>query len=247
MDNFNKLNKLDQTIFKNELDKCTKCKSFKECTQSLQGYKPVIIYDELFNKYRIGNKKCPKMQGGTNTPLIREPQYKTFEAYNKQEILEHLNKYKTLYIYGIPGLGKTHLLYYIANTYNENGFDVYINLFQKCLQEIKQALSQYDKYNREANIQSLIKTLQEVDVLCLDDIGNEKASAWTLLDVMQSIIDYRYLHKKITIISSNHKTVELFKLYKNVKDVAPTQIAPIISRLKDFGEIEFKGKYWRRK
>ena len=30
------------------------------------------------------------------------------------------------------------------------------------------------------------------------------------------------------------------------KEIEITQIAPIISRLKDFGEIEFKGKYWRR-
>jgi DNA replication protein DnaC len=246
IDNFDKLSESDQVIFNIEIVKCDNCKSFKDCKQSVKGYKPVITYDEIFNKYRVSNTKCEKMQGATNTPLIREIKYKTFEADNKQEMMDHLNKYKTLYVYGPPGIGKTHLLFYIANAYNEIGNDVYINLFQNCIREIKEALSKYDKYDRESNTQSLIKTLQEVDVLCLDDVGNEKSTAWTLLEVLQAVIDYRYLHKKITIVSSNHTTAQLYNIYKNTKDVHSTQIAPIISRLKDFGEIEFKGKYWRK-
>jgi len=243
---FNELSELDKIIYTNELAKCNGCKSFKDCKQDMQGYKPIISYDEIFNKYRVSSTKCEKMQGATNTQLIRDSKYKSFEADNKREIMEHLNKYKTLYVYGNSGIGKTHLLYYLANKYNENGLDVYINLVQNCMREIRESLSQYDKYSRDANTQSLIRTLQQVDVLCLDDLGNEKASAWTLLEVLQAVIDYRYLHKKITIVSSNHKSTDLFKIYKNVKEIEVTQIAPIISRLKDFGEIEFKGKYWRR-
>ena len=247
MKDFDKLSKSEQNIYTTELAKCDGCKSFKDCKQDLKGYMPIISYDEIFNKYRIGSAKCDKMQGATNTQLIRDSKYQTFEAINKQEIMEHLNKYKTLYIYGNAGIGKTHTLYYIANKYNEQGLSVYVNLFQNCLREIKETLSKYDKYDRESNTQSLVRTLQNVDVLCLDDLGNEKASAWTLLEILQTIIDYRYLHKKITIVSSNHTTTQLYNIYKTTKEVHSTQIAPIISRLKDFGEIEFKGKYWRKR
>jgi len=227
---FNKLSELDQIIYTKELAKCDRCNSFKDCKQDSLGYKPVITYDEIFNKYRVSSGKCERMQGATNTPLIRDMKYKTFEADNKQEIMEHLNKYKTLYIFGNSGIGKTHLLYYLANAYNENGLDVYINLVQNCMREIRETLSkdEKNKYTNGVKTQSLIRTLQNVDVLCLDDLGNEKASAWTLLEVLQSVIDYRYLHKKITIVSSNHKSTDLFKIYKNVKDIEVTQIAPII-------------------
>jgi len=243
MEHFDKLTKLDQIIYTNELAKCDECKSFQECKQSIKGYMPTIAYDKIFNKYRISSVRCPKMYGATNTPLIRDAKYNDFTAYNKDEILTHFNKYKTIYIYGGAGIGKTHFLYSVAKKFNEVGLNVYVNLYQNCLNEIKETMNNYEK----SNIQSVIRNLQEVDVLCIDDLGNEKASAWTLLDILQSIIDYRYLHKKITVISSNHTITQLYNIYKATKDTHPTEVAPIMSRLKDFGEIEFKGKYWRKR
>ena len=237
------LTELEQTIFKNEKNNCDKCKSFKNCPLDIKGLMPIVIYDKIYNSYRIGHKKCLKAWGSSNTSLIKESKYEIFEAINKKEIIDQLEKNNHLYLMGLPGLGKTHFLYYIANIYNEKGKDVYVNLTQNMMREIKERLSQYQE--KEGNTRSIVNTLQQVDVLCIDDLGNERASSFTLLEVLQAVIDYRYLHNKMTIISSNHHPDKLFNFYKNVKDVEPSQIAPIISRLKDFGIIEIKNKYWR--
>jgi len=147
-----------------------------------------------------------------------------------------------LYIHSASGLGKSHFLHHVGNLYNAKGKDIYINLVQNCMQEIKETFNKF----KESKMSSVIRHLQTVDVLLLDDLGNERATAFTLLEVLQAVIDYRYLHNKITIISSNHKPDDLFKLYNNVKEVHASQIAPIISRLKDFNVMEYKSKYWRK-
>lgn len=229
------MNELQQLIYNERKKICDECISYETCKQDLIGIAPIIIND------KVSGVKCDKARGGMNTNLILDQKYMTVECNNKKELFNQLKQHHTLYIHSKPALGKTHFLYYLANLYNGKGKDVYINLVQNCMLEIREIM--FNK--KEATISSVIKKFQTVDVLLLDDLGNERASDWTLLEVLQAIIDYRYINNKITIISSNHKPDELFKLYNNVKNVHASQIAPIISRLKDMGVIEYKSKYWR--
>ncbi|MPZ49697.1 MAG: hypothetical protein GEU75_10450 [Dehalococcoidia bacterium] len=61
----------------------------------------------------------------------------------------------------------------------------------------------------------LVSSLQEVDVLVLDDLGAEKPSAWTL-DTLFTIIDHRHGEDATTIITSNLSLEQLAKRYSAV-------------------------------
>ena len=230
------MNELNTLIYNERKKICDECISYETCKQQLQGFAPIVING------KVEDIVCNKARGGSNTDLIYDQKYNKVECVNKKELFKQLRTNHTLYIHSASGLGKTHFLYHLANLYNNKGKGVYINLVQNCMLEIKETFNKF----QDATISSVIKHLQTVDVLLLDDLGNERATAFTLLEVLQAIIDYRYLHGKITIISSNHKPDDLFKLYNNVKEVHASQIAPIISRLKDMGVMEYKSKYWRK-
>lgn len=230
------MNELDKLIYDERKKKCDECISYETCKQDLIGIAPIIIND------RLSGVKCSRARGSMNTNLILDQKYMTVELDNKKELFNQLKINHTLYIHSKSGLGKTHFLYYLANLYNGNGKNIYINLVQNCMLEIKETFNKY----QDATISSVIRKLQTIDVLLLDDLGNERATDFTLLEVLQAIIDYRYLNNKITVVSSNYAPDELFKIYNNVKNVHASQIAPIISRLKDFGSIEYKSKYWRK-
>lgn len=230
------MNELDKLVYERRKKICEECQGYDSCKQDMKGIATKIVDDKLVNYI------CNKAKGSCNTDLILNEKYKVVECDNKKELFKQLKLNKTLYIHSKPGLGKTHFLYHIAKLYNDNGKNVYVNLVQNCMLEIKETFDQF----KDSTMSSIIKKLQTVDVLLLDDLGNERATAFTLLEVLQAVIDYRYINGKITVISSNHKPDELFSLYNNVKDVHASQIAPIISRLNDMGVMEYKSKYWRK-
>lgn len=230
------MNELNKLIYTERKKICDECISYETCKQDLIGIAPIIINDKL------SGVRCNKARGGMNTNLILDQKYMKVDCDNKKELFNQLKNNHTLYIYGKSGIGKTHFLYHTANLYNGKGKDIYINLVQNCMLEVKETFNKF----QDASISSVIRKLQTIDVLLLDDLGNERATDFTLLEVLQAVIDYRYLNNKITIISSNYAPDELFKIYNNVKNVQASQIAPIISRLKDMGVMEYKSKYWRK-
>ncbi len=237
-----KLDKLQKIIYKDSLDKCKQCKSYKECNQSLIGYSPLIVYNKMYDSYKIGSKKCDKAYGVCNSSLIELNKYDTVECENEAEIIKHYKERKSLYIYGKAGIGKTHYLYYLSKKYVQQGKNVYINHMQQILNDIKGTWNK-DNSISKMNQDTIIERLQNIDVLIVDDLGNEMASEWSVLDVLQSIIDYRIINNKPIIISSNHTPREVGNIY--ARKVYQGQIKHIISRLEDLGAIEFKGKYWR--
>jgi len=234
----NKLNKLDQIIYDNAKKICNECISFETCKQSLIGYETIIIYDEMFDKQLLSNRKCAKYRGTCNDERVRHIKYKTFESHNKNVLLQALKEEKSIYISGKVGIGKSHFLYYTANGYNERGKSVYIAHMQDIVEFVLNAIKMNEPYG------GLINDLKNVDVLCLDDLGNEAFSDFIISSVLQPIINHRYLNERITIISSNYKYTELLNVYSKKSD--SMRVAPIISRLGTYEQIQMENKNWRK-
>ena len=171
--------------------------------------------------------------------LLKEERYKTCEVMN-DDIREHIKKHKSIYLHGAAGVGKTHLLYYLAQHYYNKGRQVYIGLMADINRKIK---NQIEERRTGVYNPDLIEHLKNVYVLFLDDLGNEYVSEYTVSEILQNILDYRYINKKPTYISSNYDLQELFKLYENATN--EHRAAQIISRLNTFGTYELKGKNWR--
>lgn len=246
-----KLSPIDRLIYEQQKDICDTCESFAKCRQDLKGYTPVIVHDDVADKYHVGYRLCDKVVGPCNDPVIREERYQAFEAYNKEEILEQIKTGKSIYLHSKVGMGKTHWLMWLSNVYTKKKKSVYVNKVQNAINEF------YDKMNDDnKDERNFVRQLQEVDVLCLDDLGNEHATQFTVSGFLFPVIDYRYLHHKPTYITSNYDIPHgLFERYQQSSGVngqpkvAPETMAPIISRIEDrniYSVIELKNKNWRK-
>jgi DNA replication protein DnaC len=90
----------------------------------------------------------------------------------------------------------------------------------------------------------------ECDVLLIDDIGNEYMSEF-VHEALSIVINTRYVeHNKDnprsmkTVFTSNYNPRELHNLWS--EKIGKGKSLQLISRLKDFGVIEMKGRNWRK-
>lgn len=234
---------LEESV-KRTLLKCKDCKSLRNCKQELEGLIPTII------DHKIVYKRCSNARGNYNTSLLENPKYDKIDVSNIKLIKDHANKYKGMYLHGTMGKGKTHTLFYIANLYSKKRFNVHI---EKMADIIKYVKAEFNMKDTPHEYKSYLDKLGEVDYLFIDDLGNERATDFTIMDILMPLIDTRYINEKPTFISSNYPLKpksnddknNLYSIYSNVDNVRSQTIAPLIQRIKHWGEIEIKGKNFR--
>ena len=77
--------------------------------------------------------------------------------------------------------------------------------------------------------------VKEVDVLVLDNLGDEKISEWTRDDIISGILDYRIKNDLLTYITSSYTLEELSSLYevsKTNSDVGKIKANKFIEKIK---------------
>lgn len=106
-----------------------------------------------------------------------------------------------LYIFGNPGVGKTHLVAAMANSLIAEGIDVRYTVSSTLLVNIR---ATYDKDNSEAigNEGYILTDLATVPLLFLDDLGVERFTSWEV-EKLYGLINQRYLAKLPTVFTSN--------------------------------------------
>lgn len=113
-----------------------------------------------------------------------------------------------LFLTGDTGLGKTHLSLAIANVAIFKGYGVIYNSAPTLLNELEKAHFSYE-YSKENEI---IETICDCDLLIIDDLGTEFASAYSKTS-LYNIFNNRLLKQKPTIINTNLLFRELQDLY----------------------------------
>ena len=170
--------------------------------------------------------------------------YEDFTAHNKQEIKDQLNKHNTIYLYGTYGKGKTHFCKHVQYKYARHKvvYRLSAELHRELIKEIQ------DQKSGNYYI-GIIDRMCDCDVLLLDDLGNEHMSEF-VHEALSVVIDTRYIeHNKDnprpmkTIITSNYTLEELYTIWRS--KIGDVKAGQLISRLKTFGVIEFKGEQWR--
>lgn len=165
--------------------------------------------------------------------------YDQWNAANKEEIKTHINKHHSIYLYGDYGTGKTHFIKWLAKKYWSMGHIVYVAMFSDISKLIKKEIT--DRKNGIFNKSAETK-MKECKVLCIDDLGNEYMTSFTH-ELLVTIIDYRYVNKKATFITSNYSPEELYNIYE--KAIGEVKTGQLISRLMTFGPIRLKAKNFR--
>ena len=143
---------------------------------------------------------------------------KTFKDYEETEgnkVAVSWAKYTVahseqgLLFYGAPGCGKTMLASIIAQELIKSGKNVLFGDVPTLLDEMKST------FNKESTtLENLMKELETVDILILDDIGTEYATDWAV-ERLYMIVNNRYNSGKTLIVTSNFDAQGLIKRFKD--------------------------------
>jgi DNA replication protein DnaC len=190
---------------------------FCDCAYEYENAK--MVY-EIINQGGI-SKRCLL---DNPISLITETQYKILDKLLSDDNDEKRN---WLYVWGLPGTGKTFFATAAAQIALAKEMTVYSSMVSQFLDDMRP--------NSE-NVGVMDKA-KDADVLILDDWGKEKSSDW-VEERMFLILNYRYSENKITIITSN------LDLDTGFDDNATTQA--MIGRIKHASEIiEMSEKNYR--
>ncbi|WP_072470232.1 ATP-binding protein [Urinicoccus massiliensis] len=110
---------------------------------------------------------------------------------------EFKDKNKGLLIYGEAGTGKSFLSFCIANYLIDRGVPVIACSFSTILEKIKE----FSAFGSN-KLNFFYNTLEDIDLLIIDDLGSEHSSEWIKAKIY-TVIDLRYRSNKPLIITTN--------------------------------------------
>lgn len=143
------------------------------------------------------------------------------------------------YLYGHPGVGKTHLVMAIANHFALNHKRIAVVHMPSFASKYPSSFFESDEKDK------YIASLLRADVLVLDDIGAESYSSYFRDEVLFPLLNLRMDQKKLTFFSSNHSLDSLAHHYRyNQKgDDEALKSTRILERIKSLAKaIAIQGK-----
>lgn len=197
---------------------CTfRCPGADACDSLTKGYTAVI--DANGN---LSYQKCAKMnlywdvfktqEIIDNSQIPAAYKMMTFANYRRHERNEKAVAYarkivagtekQGMFLTGSTGTGKTHLAIAVLQEWMQNGHTGAFYTVPELMLQLRRLI---DENKAEAEY---IDRLTAVEMLVLDDLGAEKDSEW-VLERLFMIINNRYIHGRITVITSNLMLEEL--------------------------------------
>ena len=225
---------------------CKNCTSINGCSKEIKGTILKLIRKDdnsIEREYTL----CPKREEQrkiNNNYLIRDfgdvllsanfeelEMKKERKEYEKKVMQMYLGKVTTgLFVCGSSGAGKSYPLIALCNHFVKKDKKCAFVDVKNFIESLKNTFS----YNKE-NYVKLMDIVKNVDVLVLDNLGEEKQSEWVRDDVIGSIIDYRNKANSLTCITSCYSLTELEKMYNVSKtnvDVGKMKASKFIDKIK---------------
>jgi len=244
--------KLEDTA--KELDNCKNCPNILNCKNSVQGYvyypnieNDTLVFSYVPCKYKKSLDKQNEYKKNIYTydipREIEEASMKNIDTDdpNRFETIKWIKKFiddykkgiykKGLYLTGNFGCGKTYLLSAMLNELAKSNHKVAIIYYPDFLRRIKES------FNSDTDYDSLINTIQKVELLLIDDIGAETTTPWARDEILGTILQYRMQEKLPTFFTSNLSLKELEEhLSVSSKGIEKVKARRIIERIKQLTE-----------
>lgn len=202
----------DTGVYKGDICECAKKQIFYRKISKIHemsGLSPDQL-KETFSGFDLSYYSKTLLAGDGITSQYDHIQYLLEEAKEFVAEVKSGKKPKGFYICGEPGRGKTFLANCITNALIDASIPT---CYRKCDQLIMQIQGTYGNRDESASTAvDILKTLFEVDVLILDDLGVERASEDTGGKFHQ-IIDQRLNAGMPTIVTSNYHIGKLCNRY----------------------------------
>ena len=119
------------------------------------------------------------------------------------------SEFANLLLYGETGLGKTFVCHSIAKELLDRGFTVLYLTSPRLIRIIEKSRNFYED---QAETNEILKTIDDVDLLILDDLGSEVMTVVTIASLFD-IINHRLITKKPMVISTNLDQNSLMEHY----------------------------------
>ncbi|MGL5541593.1 MAG: ATP-binding protein [Erysipelotrichaceae bacterium] len=237
------------------LEKCEHCAGLAFCTQPTKGKRLDVKYQKTLYNELVGcqytkaqNQALAHTKNIVMHDLSEALLKVTFlsiiaglqedKAYNKtiSMVSDYLNRQPGygLYFYGKPGVGKTYLAASILNYYAKEG--------QRCAFINVPTFTSTCKLmmQEKALLESKIRTIKQVDVLVMDDIGGEPVSPWIRDEILLPILNERMEKGKRTFFTSNFDYALLEAHYASNSNGSdePIKANRLIERIKAMSVME---------
>lgn len=144
---------------------------------------------------------------------------------------------KGLLLQGMVGRGKTHNACAALLIAMDNGYIAKFATFDDLLRECRAT------FNNRDTEEAVISRYASVGILCIDDMGKERVTEWSL-PIIFSIINKRSMNRKPTIITTQYSGRQLIERMTVGGDSETARA--IVSRLFEYTRITLEGKDWRR-
>ena len=119
------------------------------------------------------------------------------------------SEFDNLLLYGETGLGKTFVCHAIAKELLDGGFTVLYLTAPRLIRIIEKSRNFYENQSEYSEV---LKTIDDVDLLILDDLGTEVMTVVTIASLFD-IINHRLITRKPMVISTNLDQNSLMEHY----------------------------------
>ena len=155
---------------------------------------------------------------------------------------------KGLYLFGSVGCGKTYRACAVLRAYGKKyAYEIVRNVFKVPTLEFTSSDKLFDSMRKEMgsfSAHDTIERLKTADIVCIDDIGKEKPSEWTV-EKLFTIVNSRYEAMLPTIFTSQYSVGELGQRLYEAGNVETAKA--ILSRIAGESEIVNMGSVDRRR
>lgn len=130
------------------------------------------------------------------------------------------------WLVGRMGCGKTHLMGYMTKGLVKKGISVRFINVGEMIANLKNRMRQ-----NGSNLEQIINSVKNSEVLILDDIGTEKITEWVIKEVLYPILNHRMNHGKPTFFTSNLTKSQYLQQVSNAEGLNNIDVQRLSERL----------------